>query len=83
MVASPQVTITSGINPGVIYQFRVLATNEIGNSNFSDTVSFIAAEVPGTPRSVAKVSADASQITLSWLEPLVNGDSPVINYRVY
>lgn len=57
---SPQVQIQIGINPGVTYQFKVLAVNEIGEGSFSTVSSFIAAEVPGEPRSVAKASADAS-----------------------
>ena len=60
-----------------------MAVNEIGDSDFSAKVSYIAAQAPDTPRSIAKVSADASQITLSWLEPLETNGSPVTTYQVY
>ena len=60
MTASPQVTIQIGVNPGVIYQFVILATNEIGDSESSEIVSYIAAEAPGVPRSIIKDSADAT-----------------------
>ena len=64
---SPQVQIQIGIIAGETYQFKVLATNEIGDGSFSTVTSFIAAEVPSEPRSVAKASADATQITVTWL----------------
>ena len=60
VVANPQVTIQIGINPGLIYQFVIVAQNDIGDSVMSDVVSYIAAEVPGAPRSVSEVSADAT-----------------------
>lgn len=70
VTASPQITIQIGINPGVIYQFYILAANSIGDGDASTVVSYIAAGVPGSPRDITKVSADATQVTLGWLEPL-------------
>ena len=59
------------------------AVNDIGTGLYSTPISFIAAEVPSQPRSVAKLSADSTQISIQWLIPSQNGGSPVINYKVY
>ena len=57
--------ITDGIVTDSIYQFKVLATNVLGNGELSDASDPIrAASVPDQPDTPAKVSATTSEITI-------------------
>jgi hypothetical protein len=41
--------INSGLTTGLFYQFKVMAVNAVGESELSDSFSYIAADVPGKP----------------------------------
>jgi len=77
--------ITTGLNAGSSYKFKVAAKNAIGQGALSAQATFIAASRPGAPLNLQKVSASASAITISWLAPAVanNGGSPISTYKVY
>jgi hypothetical protein len=68
---------------GTTYKFMVSAVNSIGESLQSDTVAMIAAEVPSAPQVPTKVSANQSQVTITWQAPFQENGSPVTTYSVY
>jgi hypothetical protein len=71
------------VNIGQTYQFRISATNEVGESIRSDAASIIAGTVPSAAINLVKVSADVGQITFSWSPPVDDGGTPLTDYLVY
>ena len=79
-VTRPTYRVT-GLNNGTIYKFRILSTNAIGDSLWSD-------EFTDTPLSQVPNDVDYTQlvnqtsgILASWPEPDDNGD-PIIDYQL-
>jgi hypothetical protein len=66
---------------GIIYEFKVEARNQFGYSEFSDTLSLLAAYIPPEPTIVRTTLAD-SVITVNWNLATNNG-SPITAYKVY
>jgi fibronectin type 3 domain-containing protein len=60
----------------------VSAVNEIGPSDYSDTIYVIAARAPETPTSFSVIKSTESSIEFMWEEPY-DGGSPIIYYKVY
>jgi hypothetical protein len=75
-------TIIVGIVTGDEYQYRVNAVNEIGPSDYSDTIYVIAAREPETPTSFSIIDSTESSLEFMWQEPY-NGGTPIIYYKVY
>lgn len=75
-------SVTSGIQTGSEYSYRVRAVNEIGTSPYSNTLAVIAARVPTTPSVFSLLSSDSSQISFQWQEPY-SGGSPITHYKVW
>ena len=53
---------TANLSDGSTYRFAVRAVNSIGESLYSDTLSVIAATVPGTPTTPSIVSASSASV---------------------
>jgi hypothetical protein len=70
------------LTDGATYQFSVVAENSIDASQYSDTVSIIAATVPETPAQPTVVTASSASITIEWDEP-GSGGTAIKNYHVY
>jgi hypothetical protein len=70
--------------PGVTYLFKVISRNVVGYSDFSSSISVLAAQISDPPTSLANVESitSASQIGLTWLAPAFQGGSLVIDYRL-
>ena len=68
---------------GAVYAYRVIAKNEIGDSDPSDPVSFRAAIAPAAPSAPAKTFADSSRIEISWIASADNGGSVITKYEVF
>jgi hypothetical protein len=49
----------------------------------SEATFIYAATEPNKPHSLAKVSADSSEISVDWLVPEEDGGSPIIAYQLY
>jgi hypothetical protein len=74
---------TTSIVGGVTYEFKIVATNVIGDSVASISLPILAAQVPSAPQSLVKYFADKTSITVSWAIPANDGSSAIIGYNVY
>ena len=72
--------IVTGLVQGATHQFKIEARNAYGFSAFSDTVTILAAQVPGKPNAPTTVWSP-DDVVVSWTKP-DNGGSPVTGYRV-
>ena len=68
---------------GDIYQFRVIATNVLGDSAPSGVFSAMAAVKPGAPATPTRKTSTTQSVTLQWNAPTDNGGDPVDDYNVY
>ena len=72
-----------GLRPGLLYRFRVRATNETGNGPWS-VESFTTSTVPDTPEAPERpraIAATLTSITFGWDPPDQRGDA-ISGYRV-
>ena len=75
---------THGIVTGTQYAFKVLARNDVGNSEFStELVQVMPAVLPTKPLSLVLISSTSSTIHFSWSEPSYNGGTPISDYQIY
>ena len=73
--------LLSGLTNGTTYEARILATNRIGNSGYSNVGSATPqADVPGQVTNVVAVEGD-TVINLSWGAPSTGG-SAITGYRI-
>ena len=63
----------------------VTARNNVGESDFSDQVTILAAVKPDPPHSIVRDDAltTKTQIAFSWSYPLDDGSNTVTDYRIY
>jgi fibronectin type 3 domain-containing protein len=90
---SPFATVSGGtlnfIDSSVVintkYYYMVKATNDYGDSEFSNEASATILEIVGTPSAPQNFSAVSgpSKVTLSWQMPLNDGGSAITGYNVY
>ncbi|CAF0919214.1 unnamed protein product, partial [Brachionus calyciflorus] len=76
--------LEKSLKPGFCYVLRVLCTNSIGNSPYSEISSFFTSSVsPGkchVPKLVGKPKSNSVQI--KWMSPDENGGAPILNYEL-
>ena len=76
-------TTIPGLTNGISYTFTVVATNEKGDSDPSDTsLPIIPTNVPTAPTDIIS-SLVNTEVTLSWTSPIDNGGSNIISYNIY
>lgn len=68
--------------PGTVYNYRVLATNVVGDSLLSDPLTIKAAQRPETPSLPVSVEHNTYILKFSWSAPFDNYDA-ITDYRVY
>jgi hypothetical protein len=69
---------------GTHYKFRLAATNKVGTGGTSpSSARMIAALVPDSPTSPAKLNSTTTSIGVQWVAPLNNGGATVWNYNIY
>ena len=71
------------LDNGRVYAYRVIAQNEIGNSEPSDPVSLRAAVAPEAPDAPVKTFANGSRIEIAWNAPADIGGSSITKYEVF
>jgi titin len=69
----------SGLSNGTSYSVMLKATNPIGTSPSSNSLSATPVTVPGAPTNVSVTAAPASAI-VSWIAPVSNGGSAITGY---
>src|SRR5690606_18801272 len=70
------------LTPGSTYQFRVLASNDVGDSAFSlPSTPEMAASEPAAPVAPIVVRGDVGELDISWAAPTDNG-SGILEYSV-
>ncbi|MFM7077056.1 MAG: fibronectin type III domain-containing protein, partial [Planctomycetaceae bacterium] len=80
-VTGSSVRVTGLVN-GTSYEFRVAATNAVGDSGFSNVAGPVTPVAPASaPLALAAVGGNA-QATLSWTVPADNGGSAITDYRI-
>jgi hypothetical protein len=74
--------VTQDIQAGETYSFKVSASNVVGTSELTDSVSIIAATIPDQVSPAPyKHEASTSSITIRWTEPN-DGGSEITFYTV-
>ena len=71
---------------GLIYRFKYSSTNIAGESELSDELSVLLAEVPKIPLNLHRIDSfnlPAGQIRVTWDMPSDDGGSPITGYRLY
>lgn len=68
---------------GTVYAYRIIAQNEIGDSEPSDPVSLRAAIAPEAPNAPVKTFANGSRIEIAWDAPADSGGSSITKYEVF
>jgi hypothetical protein len=89
-VGSPYIyeyTITDtdhGLVTGSIYDFKVVATNDVGSSLFSPKLeNIMAAQLPTPPIDPVQVYSTSTTITYDWSDPEDNGGTPILDFEIY
>ena len=74
----------TGLTRGTTYKFKVLATNIVNDGQTTVTVSIIAAQAPGAPTSITRLTVDSETgMQIGWTAPSDDGGSPsTLDYEV-
>lgn len=81
-VGQTSFTTSLPLTAGVYYQFKVIAVNNIGDSDPSIAVSIIAATVPDEPFAPTLKFSDETSIEIGWVSRY-NGGTPITDYEVW
>jgi len=68
------------LTPGTTYSFMVQSRNDFGYSNFSASVSILAAQYPDQPAAPTTVLQNTS-VLISWSAPFNEG-SPITSFKI-
>jgi len=72
----------TGLTNGVSYEFRVIAENEVAESDPSNPTPLVAAVAPDAPGTPFMTYATKTTIDIEWTAPAFDGGSSVIDYQV-
>jgi fibronectin type 3 domain-containing protein len=69
------------VDNGIVYRYWISAETMIGPSPLAGPVEAIPIGLPETPRDLSATRGDG-YVVITWLPPLKNGGSPVVQYSV-
>ena len=72
----------AALKTGDTYQFRVAAINVVGDSQYSEVFSAIAATLPSAPGTPTRLGSGETTIAIQWTAPSDDGGSPILDYTV-
>lgn len=75
--------IDVNIGSNKIIDYGVEAWDSVWGRSARTTVRATAATVPSAPRNFTAVNDAIGTITLTWVVPLLDGNSPILMYRIY
>jgi hypothetical protein len=58
----------AGLTPNTTYKFRLKATNNVGDSDYSNTVAITTLGVPTAPSGLSATAISSSKINLNWTD---------------
>ena len=89
LVANTDSTVTSysdtGLAPNTQYTYRVFAISDIGTSfasNISSATTSNLITPPQMPTGLEANTISSSQINLSWISPVNNGNGTILGYKI-
>ena len=74
------------LTTGWVYNLKYSAVNSQGESELSDEVSILLAEIPGVPQNFVRkdiTTLSAGMIRVSWEAPIDNGGTEITGYNLY
>jgi hypothetical protein len=80
--------LVTGLNHDTVYQFKVIARNEVGYGPDSEIVSIRASAVPSQPDAPVtafvenEADSNADYIVVTWTTPVDDGGSDITSYQV-
>ncbi len=75
-------TVT-GLTNGVIYEFTVVAVNDVGTGPVTwNGIPITVSTTPSAPTGATATSSISGQATVTWQAPVSNGGAPVMGYSV-
>ena len=57
--------------------------NAVGQSQPSDSLQVMAAQVPDPPTDLESTASSDISITIEWLDPVFDGGDPVNDFKIY
>ncbi|MCE7735752.1 MAG: hypothetical protein GPJ54_12790 [Candidatus Heimdallarchaeota archaeon] len=72
----------TGLNNGMLYNYYVTAVNSEGEGTSSLVVSETPRTIPSVPTDLSATYGN-SFVTLTWISPIVDGGSTIIDYTIY
>ena len=65
------------------YSYYLIANTSFGLSNQSTEISAIAITIPTIPLNLTALQINRSIITLNWIPPFLNGQTPISGYEIF
>lgn len=75
--------MVKGVKKTLSYHFKLVAINNVGQSDFSPALTSFIAVVPSAPLDFKYTESAASSISLEWKPPLHDGGATLTGFYVY
>lgn len=75
--------ILKELRAGSEYNYKVKASNIVGDGPYSNIFTFLIVEKPSSPLNLQIDSFDNTFVTVSWEMPISNGGQPISGFKLY